>query len=181
MKKLTILFLALSAVAFGKATIINGSNSKANTTTATFSEAAIDVKVSAVVMSPLPELLIVDDKGTQISYVDFVHEITEAGLVSENNGGILSQDVYAQYALLNNNNLNKLNANFGTSTGTLVHNEIANSTLDSTLEANPDTSITKINDKNAVKYTLKSSISGTAEAGAYAERETKLTITYNKY
>lgn len=158
MKKITLLFLALSAVAFGKL------------------ESTIDVNVSAIVTNGDPSLTITDENGVPISALNFDHYMT----ATENAEDTLTRKIRVEGNTLQNDNLNSLQANFTNSTVPLF-DESGSNTLNSNLEAKLGETITKVsNDLNAVDLEIVSNVTGKAVTGMYTQGTTQLTVTLNK-
>lgn len=171
MKKITLLFLALSSLTFAAAY-----PSGSATSSTTKDTAGINVNVSAIVTtSPTTQLTIVDETGTQISDVNFYHILTQDE--SNNLGGEkeLTQFIYAQAPGLTEARKSKLSNNtLGTFTGT------NDSKFSSNVEVKQNEFDTDI---NGVKYTLTS----TADAKEKLITDTDiitqsqtLTFTYDK-
>ncbi|MGL5934103.1 MAG: hypothetical protein ACRCZI_00620, partial [Cetobacterium sp.] len=71
MKKITLLFLALSAVAFAGVSTTKGSSTMNTQTTS----AKIDVNVTAQILEDLTALKITDTSDVEITAVNFNHEV----------------------------------------------------------------------------------------------------------
>ncbi|MGL4671314.1 hypothetical protein [Cetobacterium sp.] len=167
MKKLTLLFLALSAVAFANTSITRGSNSRNAPT-----EATIDVHVTAIITDVDPEFVITDSEGNHISDIYFNHEGTVESII----GTPLTNTIYAKGSTLSSGTMNKLTSKFGTSSLELT-NGIEGANLTSTLS----TTDPSYDSKLGAKYEVSSTLSGSASAESpYVGNSTTLTITYDK-
>ncbi|MGL5613147.1 hypothetical protein [Cetobacterium sp.] len=150
MKRITLLFLALSSLTLAAASTDIGDNDPFQTTSNS-DTAGININVSAIVTtSDTTQLTIVDETGTQISDVNFYHILTQD--VDNVLGGEkeLTQSIYAQApgltdttkGKITNNNLNDFTSGNFTSTV-------------NTVQGSFDSSI------KGVKYTLTSTASAT--------------------
>ncbi|MGL5544960.1 MAG: hypothetical protein ACRDB6_07610 [Cetobacterium sp.] len=167
MKKITLLFLALSAVIFGATGTIGGENGPSKPIA---NKAEINVHVSAIVSGETTNLVITDIDGNEISAVYFHHELDNTDdLTSSPN--VLNTGILAKASGLNTQNqlkaelINTLELTNGVST--LISNLSA--------DAKPFD-----NTKGGVVYTVSSSLSGIPVEGSYAVKTTPLTITYSK-
>ncbi|MGL5349688.1 MAG: hypothetical protein ACRDA0_03870 [Cetobacterium sp.] len=173
MKKLTLLFLALSAVAFGASS--SSITTKTDSNTVSSNSAKIDVNVTAVVTdNSTTEFIITDSNGDFISSVNFNHEVT-SGDVSKD---ILTNEIYARGSTLTSGTISKLSTNFGSDSLVLTNGTGEENYLTSALSANLSGDYSN---ELGAKYTISSTLSGKADnSRPYAGQSTTLTITYDK-
>lgn len=165
MKRITLLFLALSSLALAGVKTTIGPNSNSTETTA-----GINVNVSAIVTATDTELVITDSTGTPISEVDFNHILT-AGEVTGQGEQSLTADLRVKgSALAPTGTLSTL---FGNGTLTLTN---GTSSLTTNLTATPGA----IASNREASLSVISALSGEAVVGNYATQTTTLTVTYNK-
>ncbi|MGL5230707.1 MAG: hypothetical protein ACRC8F_07810 [Cetobacterium sp.] len=175
MKRITLLFLALSSLTFAAAYPSGTANVSPSTST-TQDTAGININVSAIVTtSTSTQLEIVDETGTQISAVNFYHMLNQ-----DNNNNLtgdvsLNQTIYAKAPGLTEARKNKLSNNtLDTFTGT------NDSKFNSKVEVHQEEFDTTI---NGVKYTLTSTASATGQLtiGEVIEAPSQtLIFTYDK-
>ncbi|MGL4652739.1 hypothetical protein [Cetobacterium sp.] len=160
MKKITLLFLALSAVTF--------SNLKSE----------IDVTVSAVIAGEAPSITITDENDSPINSLFFDHFLEQGEESIENT---LSHNLKVTGNTLRGDNIKNLNASFTTSSGIIQNSTSDNFNLASQLNANLDTSNIKASDKVvSVPLTVTSTLSGIPGSDDYGVFKTQLTVTLNK-
>lgn len=166
MKRITLLFLALSSLALAGVEIRPGSNF-GNTNTTSASSATIDVSVSATVNANPPDLIITDQFGNEVSEVTFNHVLIE----SEDNA---TQSLVANLKLKGDalGAVGESYTNFSTKTLELKNDD---NTLTSTLDAEIGT----ISNGEA-PLTVSSNLTGTPKAGDYSLEQSRLTVTINK-
>lgn len=172
MKKITLLFLALSSLSLAGVLAPTNGNNPINTpnTDGTGATAGINVNVSATVTSAETDLVITDLNGTPISEVTFNHVLT-AGDVTGQGEQSLTTNLKVKGAALSN--AGTLATTFGNETLTLTN---GTSSLLSTLESTPGA----IGSSGEASLSVTSAVSGTAAIGAYSTEQTTLTVTYNK-
>ncbi|MGL5377934.1 MAG: hypothetical protein ACRCYT_07115 [Cetobacterium sp.] len=158
MKKTALLLLALSSLAFGA-----------------IPSAQVDVSVSATVLEDAPSLIITDDKGTEISAINF-HHILQASDSSVSD--VLTTNIRAKAAGLTEANSGGLSTNFSNSAVELSHQTNTGNKLTSSLLATPGL---EFDNELGAPFIVSSSLSGNnAIVGEYPSQQSKLTITYNK-
>lgn len=164
MKKMTLLFLALSAVAFGGTSLTKGANS-INTA---LTSSKIDINVTATVLDNPPSITITDSNGTEISAVNFDHLIS-AGQTEDTltaNLKVLGKGISSQNLTVSHDSTLKLS------------NSDSKKTITTTFESSLENSYAK----DEVPLTLRSILDGTfTEAGEiYSKSTTQLSVTFNK-
>lgn len=169
MKRITLLFLALSSLALAGVEVKPGPNFD-NTNTNKASSATINVTVSATVTGA-PDLVITDLNGNPISEVTFNHVLTP-GDVNTQVDQSLTANLRIQGDALSSITTTGFSTKFGTNTLELKNDT---STLTSTLLAETGT----IANKEA-PLIVKSSLSGEAIDGNYSAQQTRLTVLYEK-
>lgn len=165
MKKMTLLFLALSAVAFGGTSLTKGANS-INTA---LTSSKIDINVTATVLDNPPSITITDSNGTEISAVNFDHLIS-AGQTKDTltaNLKVLGKGISSQNLTVSHD-----------STLELYNSSNSNKTISTTFQSSLENSYAK----DEVPLTLRSILDGTStEAGEiYSKSTTQLSVTFNK-
>lgn len=172
MKKITLLFLALTSLTFAAASTDTGDNdsfeTKPNKDTA-----GINVNVSAIVTtSDTTQLTIVDETGTQISDINFYHILTQDADHILGGEKELTQSIYAKAPGLTDTTRSKI-----------THNTLNDFTSDNftstvnTVQGNFDNNI------KGVKYTLTSTASATGaipKDQIISTTSQTLTFTYDK-
>lgn len=168
MKKIALLFLALSSLTLAGVSTTNNQN-LTNSSTETNATAGININVSATVTAHAPELVITDASGNAISEVNFNHTLTAGSVVGQGEQS-LTANLRVKGSTLNEANyLTKLNSEFGSNSLTLANNLTSNLTA------------TKNGfDSNGAVLNVISTLSGEAVVGDYAAQITTLTVTYNK-
>lgn len=175
MKRITLLFLALSSLTLAGVTTTTGPNPTSTPNTEdTGATAGINVNVSATVTGETPELIITDASGTPISAVNFNHEL-EAGEVTNQGEQTLTANLRVKGSALSEANyLDKLVPTLGVDSLTLT-NGVTGNTLTSALTTSKNGF-----DNNGAVLNVTSALAGTAIVGNYAAQTTTLTVTYNK-
>lgn len=163
MKKMTLLFLALSAVAFSQNNSLKSS---------------IEVTVSAVVAGEAPSISITDENDFPISSLFFDHFFQQGETSTED---VLFRNLKVKGNTLRGDNVNNLNANFSNSNGT-VHNwgnKEYNLTSELTAELDiPNVALDKTIDSVPLKVT--STLAGIPGSDEYGVFNTQLIVTLNK-
>lgn len=172
MKKITLLFLALSSLTFAAAYPSGAENINSNQST-TQDTAGININVSAIVTtSTSTKLEIVDENGKQMSAINFYHMLNQDEEKNLTGDLILEQTIYAKAPGLAEATKGKI------STNTLTPFESQNFTSNvSTTQSAFDDSV------KGVKYTLTSTASATGSIPTGQLIETTpqvLTFTYDK-
>lgn len=171
MKRITLLFLALSSLALAEVDV-SGGNNPIKDPGSSRSTAGIDIRVSATVIEKGTELRITDTSNNEISSVTFNHELITGNVTGQ------TQQTLTQQLLIQGNALTEagnLTGSFETGTLTLTNNDNAN-TLTSTLGHK----IEAINASKVAPLTINSSLTGEAVSGEYAVNTTTYTVTYSK-
>ncbi|MGL6024533.1 MAG: hypothetical protein ACRC0F_07950 [Cetobacterium sp.] len=166
MKKTALLFLALSAFAFGGASTTGGANTNNTPTSST-----VNVNVSATVFSEMPDFIITDSLGAPISSVNFEH-ILKVGDIAGQVQETLTTNIRAKGVSLAEGTLA---TKFGTDSLTLNNVTAPANDLNSALLAAENGF-----DAQGAIFDISSKLSGTAAVGTYNTQTTTLTITYNK-
>ena len=171
MKKFALLFLALSSLTLASVTNSNGTNPIKDPASPT-SSAGINVNVTATVIENGTELRITDMDGTEISAVNFNHELVTGDVATQ------TQQELTQKLLIKGEALGyagTLAGSFKTSTLTLQN---GNASLESLLTYNIGTVDSSAKE---APLTISSALSGNdAVAGTYTQMSTQYIITYNK-
>lgn len=173
MKKITLLFLALSSLALARITTTSNPN-LTNTTNENTATAGINVNVSATVTATAPELVITDSNGTPISEVNFNHELAAGPLAGQGEQSLTANLRVKGSTLSETNYSDKLTYSFGNSSLTLNN---GTNTLTSNIAATKNGF-----DNNGAIINVTSAIDVTEVAvlGTYAAQTTTFTVTYNK-
>lgn len=174
MKKITLLFLALSSLTLAAVTVTPGENTSSNETTS-----SININVTASVSAfETTSLQIVDDKGAAISSVDFHHNLDKNGQTLQGETD-LSQEIYAIAGGLTTDRVSKITSE-APKEFVLTNQDDSNSTITTSFTTEKATSVDPI---KGLKFTLKSSVPTDAAnviEGSYAGEAKTLTLTYNK-
>lgn len=172
MKRITLLFLALSSLALAEVDV-SGGNNPIKDPGSSRSTAGIDIRVSATVIEKGTELRITDTNDNEISSVTFNHELITGPVSGQ------TQQTLTQQLLIQGNALTEagnLTGSFETGTLTLTNSGNPTNTLTSTLGHK----IEAINASNVAPLTINSSLTGEALSGEYAANTTKYTVIYSK-
>lgn len=171
MKKITLLFLALSSLALAEVNNSSGNNPIKDPASPT-STAGINVNVSATVIAKDTELRITDTNGNEISAVNFNHELVTGSVVGQNQQNLTQNLLIKGDALASN----------GTITGSFTISTLTLENGSNSLQSNLTHTISTVDTSNReAPLTISSSLSGdNAATGTYGQKSTSYVITYNK-
>lgn len=180
MKRITLLFLALSSLTLAGVTTTTGSNSTntpappvgSNVSTAS---ASINVNVTATVTGPL-DLVITDANGTPISEVTFDHILKAGQIAGQREQSLTANLRVSGNAITSNTDVASLSSNFDNDSLTLKNLNTQAAPLTSKL-----TAYNGGYDSNGAVLNVTSTLNdGQALAGNYETQTTTLTVTYAK-
>lgn len=171
MKRITLLFLALSSLTLAKVNNSSGNNPIKDPASPT-STAGINVNVSATVITKDTELRITDTDGNEISAVNFNHELVTGPVAGQNQQKLTQNLLIKGDALASNGNIS----------GFFKDNDLTLQNGSDSLKSNLTYTISAVDiSKKEAPLTISSSLSGNdAIAGTYVENSTSYVITYNK-
>ncbi|WP_418965715.1 hypothetical protein [Cetobacterium sp.] len=171
MKKYSLLFFTLSSFAFAGTSVLPGDNiNKTNTLEST--SATINVNVTANVIANSTQLVIIDEEGTEISALNFEHNLVQSGSALTGDRA-LSQTIYAKATGINERNLEHTSLN----DYVLENSSNPSETISGSFAITSGTA-----NNNVVPYTLSSNITSDTMAGegTYSTNTQTFTITFNK-
>lgn len=170
MKRITLLFLALSSLTLAGITTTTGPNPISSPSPT----AGINVNVSAIVTGEAPELVITDASGTPISAVNFNHELV-AGNVDAQGEKTLTANLRVKGSALSKTNYWEKLVPTLAANSLILTNGVTDNNLTSAL-----TTTKNGFDNNGAVLNVTSALSGEAVVGNYATQTTTLTVTYTK-
>ncbi|ERT68953.1 hypothetical protein HMPREF0202_01120 [Cetobacterium somerae ATCC BAA-474] len=170
MKKITLLFLALSSLTLAGVSTTSNPN-LTNSVTDSNATASININVTATVTGPL-DLIITDANGTPISEVTFDHIL----IAGQGEQSLTANLRVSGNAITSNADVVSLSSEFGTNSLTLKNLDTSQAILTSKL-----TAYNGGYDNNGVVLNVTSTLNdGQALAGNYETQTTTLTVTYAK-
>ncbi|MGL5855439.1 MAG: hypothetical protein ACRCYA_09405 [Cetobacterium sp.] len=177
MKRITLLFLALSSLTLAAVTVNYGDNFTSNQEDST-STSSININVTASVSDfETTQLKIVDADGKEITSLDFHHNLD-----SDRNNKLsgemnLTQDIYAIAHGLTQDRIGKITQEAPTKFE--LKNTSSQNSFETTFNSEKANTIDIV---RGLKFTLTSTVPAETEAtgGSYTGSSQQLTLTYNK-